>query len=400
MPKRRVNHRRPYPALDGARAKLHDPGIISGIPRNRVIIGKSSTTQNGRQSRGQTNKRHATCEHRQSFHPDQVRSANPSRQPSKSKEQTVGPATLRPNGADTLTSLPETVTAFGKSWPTEQPDRAQHSERPQSSRASVCNAESPFRSTVNKNTTYCAKNLIPSHSGPNIPAIRGPRRRPRNLLKRRGDAHAVAIPYIQAMKQFRAILLAPLALTFGLSAHAAEVPLDTLSSYLNSLTTAEAQFVQTNADGSTATGRIIIQRPGRARFEYDKPVKNLVLASDNMVAIFDSKSNQAPEQYPLERTPLNLILAPHVDLNTAAMVVNHGEVQGATHVLAQDPKHPDYGTIELVFSEAPVALTKWIISDDIGNQTSVALGPFKVGGTYSSKLFSITLEAERRGPSR
>lgn len=195
------------------------------------------------------------------------------------------------------------------------------------------------------------------------------------------------------MTHFKAILLA---LIVALPAHAAEVPLNQLSSYLNSLTSAEARFVQTNADGSTAKGRIIIQRPGRARFEYDPPNKNLVLASGSMVAIYDAKSNQPPEQYPLARTPLNLILAANVDLSTAAMVVNHGEVGNATHVVAQDPKHPDYGTIELVFSESPVALTKWIITDDIGNQTSVALDALKPGGNYGASLFSIDFETSRR----
>ena len=186
------------------------------------------------------------------------------------------------------------------------------------------------------------------------------------------------------------------ALLLALPAQANEVPLDQLSSYLNSLTSAEARFVQTNADGSTAKGRIIIQRPGRARFEYDAPNKNLVLASGSMVAIYDAKSNQPPEQYPLARTPLNLILAANVNLSTAAMVVNHGEVGNNTHVVAQDPKHPDYGTIELVFSENPVALTKWIITDDIGNQTSVALQALQPGGQYPASLFSIDYETNRR----
>ena len=210
-------------------------------------------------------------------------------------------------------------------------------------------------------------------------------------MKRKGDAPGPDTPYnIVMMKLALATLL------LGFPAHAAEVPLDQLSSYLNSLTSAEARFLQTNADGSTAKGRIIIQRPGRARFEYDAPNKNLVLASGSMVAIYDAKSNQPPEQYPLARTPLNLILAADVNLATAAMVVNHGEVGKTTHVVAQDPKHPDYGTIELVFSESPVALTKWIITDDIGNQTSVQLEALQPGGQYPASLFSIDYETNLR----
>ena len=116
-----------------------------------------------------------------------------------------------------------------------------------------------------------------------------------------------------------------------------------------------------------------------------------------MVAIFDAKSNQPPEQYPLARTPLNLILARDVNLAAAKMVVDHREVGGMTRVLAQDPKHPDYGTIELIFSESPVALKQWIITDDIGNQTSVTLGDLVPRENVPSSLFSIDLETRKRG---
>ena len=195
---------------------------------------------------------------------------------------------------------------------------------------------------------------------------------------------------------FRASL-APLALVaLSLPAAATEVPLDTLSSYLNSLTTVEASFIQVNADGSKAKGTISIQRPGRARFDYAAPDDSLVLASGGMVAIFDAKSNQPPEQYPLARTPLNLILAADVNLSTAKMVIGHREVGATTRVLAQDPKHPDYGTIEMVFSDIPVALTQWIITDDIGNQTSVTLGNLVAGKAYPSSTFSIDLETAKR----
>lgn len=198
------------------------------------------------------------------------------------------------------------------------------------------------------------------------------------------------------MMTLRAAVLAPLALCLGLQARADEIPLDKLSAYLNGLTSAEARFVQTNSDGSLSRGRIVLQRPGRARFEYDPPDRALVLASSGSVAIFDSKSNQPPQQYPLARTPLNLILAPQVDLGAAHMVVAHGEVQGATHVLAQDPKHPDYGTIELVFTDNPVRLSQWIITDDTGNQTTVDLASLTTGASYPNSLFSISHEASQR----
>ena len=196
------------------------------------------------------------------------------------------------------------------------------------------------------------------------------------------------------MAPFLALALAP----FGaLPAQAEPIPLAELSAYLNRLTTAEADFTQINADGSISKGRLYIRRPGRVRFEYAPPDRSLVMAGGGQVAIFDAKSNQPPEQYPLRRTPLNLILAERVDLGTARMVVGHYEAQDGTRVVAQDPEAPEYGTIELVFSRDPVALTSWIISDDLGNRTTIVLDRMETGMNLPASLFNITLEVEQRG---
>jgi len=201
---------------------------------------------------------------------------------------------------------------------------------------------------------------------------------------------------MSVMKSFRA-LLAPLALIASLGqAQAEKIPLGDLSGYINLLTTAETDFTQINADGSIATGKLYIKRPGRVRFEYAPPDRSLVLASAGSVAIFDAKSNQAPEQYPLRRTPLNLILARAVALGRAKMVVNHVEDGNATRVRAQDPENPEYGTIDLVFTANPVTLRQWVITDDLGQQTTVILGELKTGGNYPPSLFSIDTEADKR----
>ena len=178
---------------------------------------------------------------------------------------------------------------------------------------------------------------------------------------------------------------------------AAPIPLSELSRYINSLSKAQTDFVQVNADGSKSKGTLYISRPGRARFEYAPPEKTVVIAGGGMVAIFDGKSNQPPEQYPLRRTPLNLILAETIDLGQARMVVGHGEANGTTRVLAQDPENPEYGTIELVFTPAPTALRSWIITDDAGNQTQVELSDMTTGQDLANRLFDIRAETEARG---
>jgi outer membrane lipoprotein-sorting protein len=195
----------------------------------------------------------------------------------------------------------------------------------------------------------------------------------------------------------RSLLLAPLALAIvGAPAFAAPLSLSEVSQYLNAIQTAESTFTQINADGSRSTGRVFIHRPNRMRFEYAAPNEALVLASAGQVAVFDAKSNQPPEQYPLRRTPLNLILGRDIDLGRARMVVAHGEEQGMTTVTAQDPEHPEYGTIKLYFSAAPVALRQWVVTDETGYQTTVVLDGLQTGASYPPSLFSIQREMQRR----
>ena len=213
---------------------------------------------------------------------------------------------------------------------------------------------------------------------------------------RAGGATGQRHRYIRGMNR-RFALLAPLAFLLPLPAAAEKIPLGAISDYLNSLTTVEADFTQVNSDGTISTGKIFIRRPGRVRFEYAPPDRSLVIAGGQQVAIFDAKSNQPPEQYPLKRTPLNLILAENIDLSRAKMVVGHEDDGTSTRVRAQDPENPEYGSIELVFTANPVELRQWVITDDLGAQTTVILGELKKGGSMGPSLFDISAETRKRG---
>lgn len=184
---------------------------------------------------------------------------------------------------------------------------------------------------------------------------------------------------------------------FSGPAPADELSLADISKYLNSLVTVQADFTQINDDGSISTGDVYIRRPGRIRFEYNPPDDSLVLASEGQVAIFDTKSNQSPEKFPLARTPLGIILARNVDLSREKMVVGHTSDTTTTTVTAQDPKHPEYGNIQLVFTDAPVELRQWIVTDGSGQSTTVVLGAFITGISLSPRLFDITDEMKSRG---
>ncbi|GAA6191037.1 outer membrane lipoprotein carrier protein LolA [Phaeobacter sp. NW0010-22] len=181
------------------------------------------------------------------------------------------------------------------------------------------------------------------------------------------------------------------ALALTLSAPAAwaaeKLPLNEISGYLNRLKTVQTTFTQINDDGSLSTGKLWLQRPGRMRFEYDPPESAVVTAKGGTVIIQDPKSNQPAEQYPLNRTPLSIILARKVDLSRANMVVGHGFDGTSTVVTAQDPENPQYGKLDLLFTGDPVELRKWVVHDGAGSQTTVILGKLTKGNSLNQNLF-------------
>lgn len=187
----------------------------------------------------------------------------------------------------------------------------------------------------------------------------------------------------------RSLALAPvLALALAFPAFAEKIPLNEISRYLNGIKTAQADFTQVNGDGSISTGVLYIHRPNRVRFEY-KGNKSLVLASAGQVAVYDGKSRSGPQQYPLSKTPLSLILAPNINLGKARMVTGYSEKKNTTVVTAQDPQHPEYGNIQMVFTANPTQLRQWVVTDDAGKRTTVILGDMRQGVSIPPSKFAI-----------
>lgn len=176
-------------------------------------------------------------------------------------------------------------------------------------------------------------------------------------------------------------------------ARADRLSLSSISTYLNGIRAATADFTQVNDDGSLSTGTFYINRPGRMRFEYNPPERLLVVAGGGEVGVFDGKSNlRQADRYPLVRTPLNLILEKTVDLGRRNMVVGHDFDGTATIVTAQDPEHPEYGTLQMKFTDNPVELRQWIVTDGQGARTTVILGKLETGKRFSARLFDIDAE--------
>ena len=170
---------------------------------------------------------------------------------------------------------------------------------------------------------------------------------------------------------------------------AEKLTLREISAYLNGVETARSDFTQINDDGTISTGRFYLKRPGRVRFEYDPPEEILVVADGSTVGVVDGKSNAGTQAYPLNQTPLKIILARKVDLTRERMVTAHASDGTSTRITAQDPENPDYGNIELVFTGDPVELRQWVINDGGGSRTTVILGALEEADRLDAGLFEI-----------
>ena len=193
-------------------------------------------------------------------------------------------------------------------------------------------------------------------------------------------------------------IIAAFALTFYAGAVSAQqLSLGQVSAYLNQLQTAQGGFTQINADGTLSTGQIYIKRPGRIRFEYNAPSDALVMAGGGQLAVFDPRSNTGPDRYPLNQTPLSIILRDNVNLERENMVTNVVSDGTTTTVTAQDPDNPNDGSIQMVFTANPIELRQWIVTDEFGAETTVILNDLIAGSVIRDVLFNIRAEMRQRG---
>ena len=145
-----------------------------------------------------------------------------------------------------------------------------------------------------------------------------------------------------------------------------------------------------------SSGTILIKRPGRMRFEYYKPDKTLVLVSAGALAIFDPKGDEKPITYPIKSNPISLILKAKVDLLNSGIVENYETSIEEAVLTIRDPKKPERGSVELVFTGAKPELAEFSIKNENGSSTSILLKDIEYPKKINETLFSVSLEISKR----
>ena len=199
------------------------------------------------------------------------------------------------------------------------------------------------------------------------------------------------------MRRF-AILAALCLAFFGQAAHAARYPgtysdaeaaeLDKLSAYLNAIHTLKSNFVQLGPEGDLAQGEFDLAKPGQLRFSYNPPSPIVIVATGGNIYVKNGQLNTV-DHTAISDTPLDLLLNQAIDLRHNPAVTGVEEQPGALIVHARASALRNQSNITLVFSYPAIELRQWMVKDNQGGVTTVALTGLQTGVNLPDALFVV-----------
>jgi outer membrane lipoprotein-sorting protein len=156
--------------------------------------------------------------------------------------------------------------------------------------------------------------------------------------------------------------------------------------YFNGIRTLQARFVQNNPNGSISQGSLYIRRPGRMRFEYDKPSELKIVADGSQVTMWDINTRDFG-QWPIGWTAASFLVKEPLQLSGELSVENVDRHDGLLSVTMVQTRKPQEGRVTIRVSENPMQLRGWTVVDGRGNRVDVALTNVQQGLHLADSLF-------------
>lgn len=175
-----------------------------------------------------------------------------------------------------------------------------------------------------------------------------------------------------------------------LAAPAAATSLADIAASLKGTTSLAADFTQSGADGRVLAGKLWLARPGKVRFEYAKAP--MLLVGDGRTLSFVDYEVKQVSQWPVRRTPLQILLAADPDLAPVARITT--DTPELVEVAARDPKRPEFGTLSIRFTRAAgapggLALAGWTALDAQGGRSEVQLANVRYNASLAGVSFGF-----------
>src|SRR5690242_19309015 len=151
-----------------------------------------------------------------------------------------------------------------------------------------------------------------------------------------------------------------------------------------------ADFTQTDRAGKVLTGTLTLKKPGKIRFQYQKDVPLLIVGDGKNVYFIDYSVDQV-QRWLVGGSPLSVLIDPTKNVGRFAHIVQSGDPR-IVSVEVNDPDHPEYGRITLVFARSDSApgrllLQGWVSLDAQNNRTTIRLDNQKFNVPVSDNMF-------------
>jgi outer membrane lipoprotein-sorting protein len=173
-----------------------------------------------------------------------------------------------------------------------------------------------------------------------------------------------------------------------------EETIKAVSDNFSSVPTMTGEFVQFGPNGEQTGGVFYIERPGKIRFNYEKPAAIEVISNGRTLAIHNSKL-KTWDFYPLSKTPLKLLLDETIEVDSQSIRDIVSEPDLTTIVMGDDEIFGD-SEITLMFDPQNYDLRQWIIKDAAGKETSVMVFNIRKNVQISESLFKFDELSIRR----
>ena len=165
-----------------------------------------------------------------------------------------------------------------------------------------------------------------------------------------------------------------------------KMDLKRVEDYLKSLSTLKSRFLQSSSNGSIASGKLFMSRPGKLRFEYDPPT-SILMISDGIFLIYIDKDLDQVTHVFLKSTPVNFLVREDIRMDGDITVTKIERSPGLLRLTIRDTDEPEKGSMTLIFADKPLALRKWTVIDAQNIRTNVMLAEVETGMTLDPTLF-------------
>ncbi len=165
--------------------------------------------------------------------------------------------------------------------------------------------------------------------------------------------------------------------------------IDKVSSYFSGIDTLQGKFLQTGADNRRMKGKFYLSRPGRFRFDYARPSRQIVVSDGRYLAVQDLDLNNE-DRVALDQTPFRLLLRTDVNLVRDARITELQESDDLLVVGLEDKDPNTTGRIKLYLATKPnLELKEWVTRDAQGLDTRVEVSDLAKAVQLDADLFII-----------